>query len=72
MNEAVKYLNSVSYVETGDDLETIETVTISEATHAAHISALQAVTEVLNLQNKQGLIEASDVENLINKYKKLI
>ena len=74
MSEAIKYLNNVSMAETGDDLETIETVTISEATHAVNLAKVELLEEIVLKSNSlDNDYDAYDIINqLLSKYKKLV
>ena len=71
MSEAIKYLNNVSIADTGDDLETIETVTISEAIHAVNLAKVELLEEIASKSTP----EENDydiINKLLSKYKKLV
>jgi hypothetical protein len=70
MNEVQKYLNNVSYADTGDDLETIETVTVSEALYAANLAKLDLLDEIVNATKDEEIYDT--INRLTLKYKKLI
>jgi hypothetical protein len=70
MNEVIKYLNRVSYADAADDLEIIETVTVSEALHAANLAKLELLEEIVSASKNE---EVYDIINRLTlKYKKLV
>jgi hypothetical protein len=70
MNEVIKYLNRVSYADAADDLEIIETVTVSEALHAANLAKLELLEEIVSASQNE---EVYDIINRLTlKYKKLV
>lgn len=70
MNEVIKYLNRVSYADAADDLEIIETVTVSEALHAANLAKLELLEEIVSASQNEEIYDI--INRLTLKYKKLV
>jgi hypothetical protein len=70
MDEVTKYLNRVSYADASDDLEIIDTVTVSEALYAANLAKLVVLDEIVNASKNEEIYDV--INKLTLKYKKLV
>jgi hypothetical protein len=70
MDEVTKYLNRVSYADASDDLEIIDTVTVSEALYAANLAKLEVLNEIVNASKNEEIYDV--INKLTLKYKKLV